>query len=159
MSISINSTESNIWSWGKSLLLKSGILGMGIAVVMWAGWPQPAPRSEDPALLSSSNLQATSILSFDSSPESFSVFTVKTLQQTEIVRKKRLQDSAVGFLVDLNLSSSIELETLPGIGKKLANRIVAYRSIHGVFQKVHDLLKVSGIGEKRLKRLEPFVKV
>jgi competence protein ComEA len=53
----------------------------------------------------------------------------------------------------------MELETLPGIGVVLAERIVAYRSIHGAFRQINDLANVSGIGEKRLRRLEPFVTV
>ncbi len=133
---------------------------MGIASVMWAGWPQPAPSSEDRSLLPFSSLQSTLIQSSsDSSTQSLGVSTVNSLQQTEEDGKKSLQDSDAIILINLNLSSSIELEALPGIGKKLANRIVAYRSIHGGFQQVHDLLKVAGIGEKRLKRLEPFVEI
>ena len=53
----------------------------------------------------------------------------------------------------------MELEALPGIGMVLADRIVAYRSTHGGFQYVGDLMNVSGIGEIRLRRLEPFVTV
>jgi competence protein ComEA len=63
------------------------------------------------------------------------------------------------MLVDLNGSSRMELEALPGIGMVLADRIVSYRSTYGGFQRVGDLVNVSGIGEKRLKRLEPFVTV
>jgi competence protein ComEA len=70
-----------------------------------------------------------------------------------------LQPAHAPLLVDLNRSSRMELETLPGIGMVLADRIVAYRSTNGGFQHVGDLVNVSGIGEKRLRRLEPFVTV
>ena len=63
------------------------------------------------------------------------------------------------LLVDLNGSSRMELEALPGIGMVLADRIVSYRSTYGGFQYVGDLVNVSGIGEKRLRWLEPFVTV
>ena len=53
----------------------------------------------------------------------------------------------------------MELETLPGIGMVLADRIVSYRATHGEFKQIDDLVKVSGIGEKRIKGLEPFVTV
>ena len=69
------------------------------------------------------------------------------------------QVAQVPLLVDLNGSSRMELETLPGIGMVLADRIVAYRSIHGAFRQIKDLVNVSGIGEKRLRRLEPLVTV
>ena len=62
-------------------------------------------------------------------------------------------------MIDLNLGSRLELESLPGIGGKLAGRIVSYRSIHGTFKRVDDVMQVSGIGKKRLQRLEPFVTV
>jgi competence ComEA-like helix-hairpin-helix protein len=69
------------------------------------------------------------------------------------------QAAHIPLLVDLNVSSQMELKTLPGIGMVLADRIVSYRSTYGEFQRVGDLVNVSGIGEKRLKRLQPFVKV
>ena len=70
-----------------------------------------------------------------------------------------LQPAHVQLLVDLNASSQMELKTLPGIGMVLADRIVSYRSTYGEFQHVGDLVNISGIGEKRLRRLKPFVTV
>lgn len=53
--------------------------------------------------------------------------------------------------VDLNHATARELEALPGIGETLAKRIVAYRSIHGPFETVEELLKVEGIHESTLR--------
>ena len=55
--------------------------------------------------------------------------------------------------VDLNHATVKELETLPGIGEKLAKRIVAYRSIHGPFHRVEELMKVEGIRESTLEAI------
>lgn len=57
--------------------------------------------------------------------------------------------------LDLNTATAAELERLPRIGPKLAARIVAFRSEHGPFRRVSDLMRVDGIGEKTYARLQP----
>ena len=63
------------------------------------------------------------------------------------------------WLVALNTAPAAELESLPGIGPKLAARIIAYRSQHGPFARVADLEQVPGIGPRTLARLAPLVEV
>ena len=53
-------------------------------------------------------------------------------------------------LININTASAAQLETLPGIGEVLAQRIVEYRNTYGPFQSVYALTNVKGIGEKRL---------
>ena len=62
-------------------------------------------------------------------------------------------------LVDLNNASVDELQGIPGIGKVMAQRIVAWRDEHGPFRRVEDLMKVKGVGEKTFDKLRPYVKV
>lgn len=50
----------------------------------------------------------------------------------------------------LNQASKEKLIELPGIGPVLADRIIAYREQHGPFQDVNELLKIKGIGNKKL---------
>lgn len=59
--------------------------------------------------------------------------------------------------LNINTADEAQLETLPGIGPALAQRIVAYRETHGPFAKVDDLLAVSGIGPTLLGKLRPLV--
>lgn len=66
---------------------------------------------------------------------------------------------AVGGVVDLNTAGTDELESLPGIGPVLAERIVDWRTGHGRFASVDDLGEVSGIGEKLLAGLRGKVRV
>jgi competence protein ComEA len=61
-------------------------------------------------------------------------------------------------LVSINLADAGELETLPGVGPVLAERIVSYREDHGKFSTVEDLLDVPGIGEAKLAALRDLVK-
>jgi competence protein ComEA len=67
--------------------------------------------------------------------------------------------ASIGGQVDLNSATAAELETLPGVGPALAERILAHRASHGRFSSVEDLLAVSGIGEKTLERLRDKVTV
>ncbi len=59
--------------------------------------------------------------------------------------------------ISINTASRTELESLPGIGSVLAERIVAYRQLHGAFTSVDDLLNVSGIGEKKLEDIREMI--
>ncbi|HLF14499.1 MAG TPA: helix-hairpin-helix domain-containing protein [Bacteroidota bacterium] len=57
--------------------------------------------------------------------------------------------------VDLNRASKRELMGLPGIGEVIAERILLYREEHGAFGGVADLLKINGIGKKKLEMIAP----
>lgn len=61
--------------------------------------------------------------------------------------------------VNLNQATAAELETLPGIGPRAAQRIVEFRAKNGGFKKVEDLMKIQGIGERSFLRLRPLVTV
>lgn len=62
-------------------------------------------------------------------------------------------------LVNLNTATGAQLEELPGIGPTLAEAIIAERERSGGFEKVEDLQKVRGIGEKRFAELRELVTV
>lgn len=55
--------------------------------------------------------------------------------------------------INLNKATVDELDKLPGIGKKMAEKILFYRLEHGNFESLDDLGKVSGIGSKKMKLL------
>ena len=59
--------------------------------------------------------------------------------------------------VNINTAGLEALATLPGIGEKLAERIVVYREEHGRFEAVEELVNVSGIGEGKLAALREYV--
>jgi competence protein ComEA len=62
-------------------------------------------------------------------------------------------------MVNLNTATSAELETLPGVGAKMAARIIEYRQKKGPFKKIEELMNVQGIGEKNFLKLKPQLTV
>ncbi|MBF0548635.1 MAG: helix-hairpin-helix domain-containing protein [Candidatus Riflebacteria bacterium] len=61
--------------------------------------------------------------------------------------------------MDLNFASEAEIETLPGIGKKLATLIIEFRKEKGKIRKLDDLLEISGITENLLGKISDLVEV
>jgi len=59
--------------------------------------------------------------------------------------------------VDLNQASASELQKLPGVGEKVAQRILEYREANGPFRAPEELMNVRGIGEKTYMNLEAYV--
>jgi competence protein ComEA len=64
-----------------------------------------------------------------------------------------------GPLVNLNTASEVELEALPEVGPVTAQAILAWRTEHGGFTSVDELLEVDGIGDATLGQLAPYVTV
>ena len=59
--------------------------------------------------------------------------------------------------MNINVANELELSMLPGIGWKLASRIVKDRAANGCYAEVADLDRVSGIGPGIVGRIAPFV--
>lgn len=61
--------------------------------------------------------------------------------------------------VNINTATVQQLAELPGIGVKLAARIVEYRQKSGGFKAAQELMNVQGVGEKNFARLQPHLTV
>ena len=59
--------------------------------------------------------------------------------------------------VNINTASVQQLSELPGVGAKLAARIVEYRQKAGGFKATQELMNVQGVGEKNFARLQPHL--
>ena len=64
---------------------------------------------------------------------------------------------AAPAVIDINHASVGDLARLPGVGPKLAQQIVDYRTKQGPFRRVEDLMIIKGMGSKKWKALRPFV--
>jgi len=60
------------------------------------------------------------------------------------------------FRIDMNTATLGELQTLPGIGPKLAESIIQYRDKHAPINDFDDIMNVSGIGPKRHSTMKPY---
>lgn len=77
--------------------------------------------------------------------------------QPEATAAQASGDLSAGTVVDINTATEEELETLPGIGPTMAERILTYRGQHGHFDSVSQLRDVQGIGPGRFAKIEQLV--
>jgi competence protein ComEA len=62
-------------------------------------------------------------------------------------------------LLNINTATVDQLDDLPGIGPTTAQNIVDYRTQHGPFQRIQDLMNVPGIGPATFDRLKDLITV
>ena len=68
-------------------------------------------------------------------------------------------EETVSFPVNINTADADTLTALPGIGRVLAERILAYRQQNGSFRAVEEITKVEGIGEKKAEAILELITV
>ena len=64
-----------------------------------------------------------------------------------------------GNRLNINTASAAELDTLPHVGPALAQRIVDYRTAHGPFRAVEDIMQVSGIGPATFADIKDLITI
>lgn len=80
-------------------------------------------------------------------------FVVCYIDNTEI--KNKVQNE----LIDINMATIDQLQTLPGIGPEKSQAIIDYRQNSGPFIHIHDLTKVKGIGNATLNNIKNLIYV
>ena len=126
-------------TWLQALIVKVLMLAVTVGVLYWAAVPEDVSNPEP-------------------SPPVLQRADATRGEESEAPTAAPVPRRPVKFPLDLNNAKAEELMELPGIGEKLAQRLVEYRRSHGGFRSVEDLRKVRGIGEKRMKRLRPLVR-
>jgi competence protein ComEA len=64
-----------------------------------------------------------------------------------------------GSHLNINLATAEQLDTLPGIGPAIAQRIIDYRTANGPFNSIDELLNIEGIGEETFEELKGLISV
>ena len=61
------------------------------------------------------------------------------------------------YPVNINTATAAALQTLPGIGEKTAQKIIAYRQTHGTFKTKKAIMQIDGIGEKTYAQIKNLI--
>jgi competence protein ComEA len=142
----------------QSLLLKLGMFAATMGVVFWIGWTMPISfdRARDLTAESFEGPKAE-IVSGSGHVAAVSPSSVVSLsdQRSAVAAPKR---SSKGLL-DLNRATDQDFDALPGIGPRLAERIMKYRQSVGAFHSLDELRAVKGIGKKKFERIRPLLTV
>lgn len=72
---------------------------------------------------------------------------------------EEVKGSEVGGVINLNSATLKELETLPGVGPSMAQKIISYREDNGGFSSIEELMSVPGIGRKTFEELKELVSI
>lgn len=59
--------------------------------------------------------------------------------------------------ININSADETELDKLSGIGEAMAQRIIRYREENGPFETIEEIMKVSGISEKKFEDIKEFI--
>ena len=84
-----------------------------------------------------------------------------TVETTEETAEEATEETAPAVVFPLNINTATvpELDALPGIGPVLAQRIIDYRTAHGNYKAVEELLKINGIGDAKLMEILELITV
>lgn len=91
--------------------------------------------------------------------ESDTVNTIKKEESSKIESSSKEENNKNSEKISINEASKEELMTLTGIGEGKAVKIIEYREENGEFEKIEDLMNVSGIGESIYKKIKDFIKL
>lgn len=87
-------------------------------------------------------------------------FTITTQTEVQTPEPMLTDETENGAKkVNLNTADAAELTKLNGIGEKLAQRIITYRAEHGLFDTAEEIMKVSGIGQKKFEAIKEEITV
>lgn len=91
--------------------------------------------------------------------------SVPTPQPTQLLSISLFSSQPPGItadskkLININLASYAELDSLPGIGEERCRQIIAYRQENGPFTSIDQIQKVPGIGPKIFENIKPYITV
>ena len=141
----------------QSLIIKLGMFAATMGVVFWIGWTLPTSfdRAHNLAAESFEGPKAESV-SGSGRVTTVSPSPVALLSDSPSAAAPKRSHKG---LLDLNRATEQDFDALPGIGPRLAERIMEYRQSAGAFLSLDELRAVKGIGKKKFERIRPLVTV
>lgn len=82
-----------------------------------------------------------------------------TVNTNGVVEEKEEEKDKKDDKISINEASKEELMELPGIGESKAKNIIEYREEFGEFEKLEDIMNVSGIGESAYSKIKEHIKL
>ncbi|MFN0278998.1 MAG: ComEA family DNA-binding protein [Pyrinomonadaceae bacterium] len=86
------------------------------------------------------------------------VFSLLTGCSSRVVYEQQTSAAATQNTININTASAQELEQLPHIGRKTAEKIIQFREENVTFRRVEHIMQIRGISEKRFLKIQPFLK-
>ena len=90
---------------------------------------------------------------------SLTIYLSRKVEVNKYLIKKISSNKSCTLRVNINSANEQELNNLPGIGPKLAKRIIEYRFIHGSFESLDEIRAVKGLGAKKFSQIENYLTV
>jgi len=85
-------------------------------------------------------------------------FFKKKTNRADLINYKLLE-GRLFEKVDINRASFSELNTIPGVGEKVAYSIIAYRKSNGGFKNIEELKRIKGIKDRKLEKLKKYITI
>lgn len=144
----------------KKLPVSAIILVVAVFLAFTVGFFLGRNTGHAPIQVSTASTGEVLVINSKTSPQPSEASSDATTEgEVAVFSEEPTESTSASGLVNINTATVEELDTLPGIGPVLAQRIVDYREKNGLFSSVEELILVSGIGEKKLEAMLDLITV
>jgi competence protein ComEA len=119
--------------------------------------PAPAPSKPSDALIRPRDRRTATVLTAAVLAVMAAVWWRQASGPGGMIDIDRAAPLTAKFQVNVNQADWPELMQLPGVGRTLAERVIAEREESGAFQSVEELTRVDGIGPRTIQRIRPYL--